>query len=1303
MLVNCIHTVIYWRRFNPRFLLIWLVLLLVSGNLLAATNLSASVNSPAPVNSPAVGNVNLTWAASTAANVGGYIVYYGQSSRNYTASFDAGNNTSWSLPVLQNGGTYYFAVSVYDSKRITASRYSAELVVVPPNATFTASQASGVAPLAVTLTPSTTGTITGWQWNFGDGTTSAGTTSNVPTVTKSYANAGTYTPSLTVTGPTGSATQILSNPITVIPPPPTANFTASQTNGVAPFAVSFTPAAAGAITSWQWDFGDGTSSTGTGSTVTAAAKSYANAGSYTVSLTVTGPGGSTTQALPNPITVIPPPPTVDFTASQTKGVTPFAVSFTPTTTGIITSWQWNFGDGTGNAGTGSTVTAATKSYTNAGSYSVSLTVTGPGGSATQALPNPITVIPPPPTVDFSASQTKGVTPLAVSFTPATTGIITSWQWSFGDGTTSAGTGGTVASVAKSYTNAGSYSVSLTVTGPGGSATQTLANPITAVPPPPTVNFTASQTKGITPLAVSFTPTTTGIITNWQWSFGDGTTSAGTGSTVTAATKSYTNAGSYGVSLTVTGPGGSATQALPNPITVIPPPPTVDFTASQTKGVTPLAVSFTPATTGIITSWQWSFGDGTTNAGTGSTVPAATKSYANAGSYSVSLTVTGPGGSVTQTLANPITVVPPPPTVSFTASQTKGIAPLAVSFTPATTGIITSWLWNFGDGTTSAGTGSTVTPAAKSYANAGNFSASLTVTGPGGSATQTLANPISVAPPPPTVNFTASQNKGVAPLAVTFTPTTTGAITSWQWNFGDGTTNAGTGSNVPIAIKSYANAGSYAASLSVTGPGGSAAQTLPNPISVAPPPPTVDFTVKQTGSSAPVAVTFTPTTTGPISNWQWSFGDGTFVSGTTSTVPAEIKLYGNAGAYAASLMVAGPGGTATQTLSSPLTINAPSSTSATGSSASNTSGLVAAYGFDEANGLYVEDASGSGNYGVISGSSTRVANSLFGNALKLNGANNWVTVQNSPSLALATGMTLEAWVYPTVPMCGASTVIMKEGASAETYLLAANNNTSQPMSAVWTGSEVTVGGSTQVPPNLWTHLAATYDGQYQSLYVNGVLVNMMPQTGAVTTSSGVLRIGGNALWGGYFQGYIDEVRIYNRALTNAQIVGDGTTAIGVSNPLKFVAGDTNIESTVDSIPAGTAQAFKITPAATQTLTNIQVYLDASSTATKLQAAIYTSTTDGHPRALWGSTGILTTLQAGAWNSVSLSPLGLSPSQSYWIAILGTGGTLNLRVQPGAGTSVTEVSASAKLTSLPNNWTTGSLSTTGGQVSVYGAGY
>ncbi len=563
-----------------------------------------------------------------------------------------------------------------------------------------------------------------------------------------------------------------------------------------------------------------------------------------------------------------------------------------------------------------------------------------------------------------------------------------------------------------------------------------------------------------------------------------------------------------------------------------------------------------------------------------------------------------------------------------------------------------------------------------------------------------------APQPPTVSFAANPTSGYVPITVTFTPAATGNVTGWQWNFGDGTVNAGTGGTVPTAIHSYTSGGTYAVSLTVTGLGGSTTQTLSNPIAVTWPAPTVSFTANQTGGSALLAVTFTPTTTGPITGWQWNFGDGSTSSGTTGTVPATTKWYGSAGSFPVSLKVTGPGGSVTQTLPNPITVTAATINNKT----PNSNGLVAAYGFDEANGNYALDASGTGNYGTIMGA-TRVTNGKFGNALKFSGTNtspNWVTVQNSTSLSLSTGMTLEAWVYPTALMSGASTLVIKQqpntGSYNDAYLLAANSsaNPNPPMSDVWTGGEVAVGGNTQIPINQWTHLATTYDGNNQSLYVNGGLVNTMPQTGPINPSSGLLQIGGNSLWGGYFQGYIDEVRIYNRALSGTDINTDSSTAISRSNPPKFVVGDQNIESTVMSIPAGTALAYKVTPKQAQRLTTTQVYLDASSTVTKLQTYIYTSTPDGlHPRYAWWASGMVTAIP-GAWNSANFGSMSLTAGQPYWIVILGTGGSLNLRHYP-KGTNVTETSPSTtKLTSLPNTWVTGVVST-GGPASVYGTGY
>ena len=105
-------------------------------------------------------------------------------------------------------------------------------------------------------------------------------------------------------------------------------------------------------------------------------------------------------------------------------------------------------------------------------------------------------------------------------------------------------------------------------------------------------------------------------------------------------------------------------------------PVASFTGSATSGVAPLALNFINSSTGSITSYAWTFGDGTT-----STVASPAKVYSVPGNYTVSLTVTGPGGSNTQTRTNYITVsAPPAPVAQFTGSPTSGVAPLTVNFT-----------------------------------------------------------------------------------------------------------------------------------------------------------------------------------------------------------------------------------------------------------------------------------------------------------------------------------------------------------------------------------------------------------------------------------------------------------------------------------------------------------------------------------------------------------------------------------------------------------------------------------------------
>ena len=203
-----------------------------------------------------------------------------------------------------------------------------------------------------------------------------------------------------------------------------------------------------------------------------------------------------------------------------------------------------------------------------------------------------------------------------------------------------------------------------------------------------------------------------------------------------------------------------------------------------------------------------------------------------------------------------------------------------------------------------------------------------------------------------------------------------------------------------------------------------------------------------------------------------------------------------------------------------------------------SGLVAAYGFNEGSGTSAPDASGRGHTGTISGATWEPAGK-YGSALSFNGLNAMVTVADTVALDLTT-MTLEAWVKPTTaPLSGWRTLILKESPGALAYALYANDASQRPR------IELSSGLSTSGAAGLstaWTHLAGTHDGATLRLYVNGVQVSSIASPGSVAVSTGALRIGGNMVWNEWFDGLIDEVRIYNRALTATEIQSDMNTAV-----------------------------------------------------------------------------------------------------------------------------------------------------------------
>jgi len=331
----------------------------------------------------------------------------------------------------------------------------------------------------------------------------------------------------------------------------------------------------------------------------------------------------------------------------------------------------------------------------------------------------------PPVASFSAFPNSGSAPLAVSFDASNSldndGIIVSYRWEFGDGTTRMGK-----TQEHTYELPGAHTVTLTVTdndGEEASASQAILVAQAAI----TASFVANPTSGESPLNVNFDASASsdpnGESLTYAWSFGDGSTGTGL-----AVSHTYYTAGIYAVLLMVSNGSGDEDQAAATiAVSEAPTPgnekPNAEFTSTPSTGEAPLAVSFNASgssdSDGNITSYQWTFGDGESGSGT-----PISHTYADSGTYEVWLMVADNNGATdTATTTIQVTAINVSPIASFLASPTSGTTPLEVSFDASASydpdGLIVSHSWSFGDGENGSGANAT-----HSYYNAGTYYALL---------------------------------------------------------------------------------------------------------------------------------------------------------------------------------------------------------------------------------------------------------------------------------------------------------------------------------------------------------------------------------------------------------------------------------------------------------------------------------------------------------------------------------------------------------------------------------------------------
>ena len=503
-------------------------------------------------------------------------------------------------------------------------------------ANFTSNVTKGEFPLTIQFN-STSINATAWNWSFGDGNYSS-----LENPVFTYNTTGLYNVTLIVTNAFGSANRSVIDYINVTnrtPYPPEANFTSNATSGYTPLAIQFNSTSINA-TAWNWSFGDGVYSTNQNATHT-----YLSAGTYDVKLHVQNDDGDDWKNETGYIEVSTWV-SANFTANRTIvniDLNQF-VQFTSTSANA-TLFNWTFGDGSV-----STDENPLYNYSQAGNFTVNLTASDGYSNVTFSREDYIWA-GHTPVAKFTARPCSGDAPLNVTFSASIAEYALAYNWSFGDGYYAE-----TCNTSHIYTNAGTYTVNLTVTNPFGTDTLSATNLVT-VYGDMDANFIYNATTGQVPLSIQFNDTSVGTYDSWFWDFGDGTNS-----TSRNVTHTYTEVGTYTVSLTADGSHGDDTETKTDLITAWDVPD-AEFTASTQWGISPLIVKFTDTSTGLPTHWNWSFGDGTY-----STSQSPYHTYTSDGTYTVKLWANNSHGGSWENKTAHITVT------SYNPLSTSAICP-----------------------------------------------------------------------------------------------------------------------------------------------------------------------------------------------------------------------------------------------------------------------------------------------------------------------------------------------------------------------------------------------------------------------------------------------------------------------------------------------------------------------------------------------------------------------------------------------------------------------------------------------------
>lgn len=635
---------------------------------------------------------------------------------------------------------------------------------------------------------------------------------------------------------------------------PISSFSSTTSSGCAPLSVTFVNSSIGA-SSYIWLFGDGTSSTLPNPTVT-----YLAQGLYTVTLVSTDLVGSQDTMVMNDFIDVVEDPISNFTLTQIGSCENDNVINFSNASINAAEYLWDFGDGT-------TVVLEnpTHIYSEAGTYSVTLIASNNVGCSDVKQIVSVVTIHPLPDIQFSVDQNTSCNPNNIyQFTNLTTSAISSF-WEFGAGLTS-----TVGSPTHDFSASGIFDVSLICNNIHGCKDTLNKASLIENHEEPVVAFIASDLAICEGDSISLVDSSADG-TAYSWDLGNG--SLDTGSTVSAL---YVDSGTYVITLSLTDNNGCI--GTETALVSVESNPIVNIIPSDSVICSGEVVNWSNnSINALYHSWNFS-GIG------GSSAAEPTVTYVNAGISNAEYRATSPNGC--KTIVNKTITVNGPHT-DFGVDQNVGCAPLDVQFSDNSSDAV-SWLWDFGDGTTSV-----IPNPIHVYVSDSAHSVSLITTGALGCSDTLVMNAL-IQITSDTLNIALSDTvTGCLPFAVDFSNNIIGS-NSWFWDFGDGTTSA-----LPNPTHTYYTPGIHTVTLTTQSANG-CYLVIENYSTFSFEDFIAGFTALQVSCSG-LAVEFLDTTNLAV-YWAWDFGDGSY-----SNSPNPVHVFSDSGSQDIQLTVVSSSG------------------------------------------------------------------------------------------------------------------------------------------------------------------------------------------------------------------------------------------------------------------------------------------------------------------------------------------------------------------------------------------------------------